>query len=68
MLPFVEVCYKINTIKPQNKLPESTREVSEMPSGLILSEGKNGAEVFGEFRNLCWRRMENIKWSEKVTN
>ena len=26
------------------------------------------AEVFRELWNVCWRRMEKIKWSEKVTN
>ena len=31
-----------------------------------LNTRKIGAEVFRELRNVCWRRMEKIKWSEKV--
>ena len=29
---------------------------------------KIGTEVFGELEMWCWRRMEKIKWSERVTN
>ena len=27
-----------------------------------------GVEAFRELLILCWKRIENIKWSEKVTN
>ena len=33
-----------------------------------LHTKKIGAEVFGGLRNVVCRRMEKIKWSEKVTN
>jgi hypothetical protein len=33
-----------------------------------LGNKKIGAEVFGECEMWCWRRMEKIKWSEKVSN
>ena len=29
---------------------------------------KIGAEVLESFEMWCWRRMEKIKWSEKVIN
>ena len=29
---------------------------------------KIGAEVLESFEMWCWRRMEKIKWSERVTN
>ena len=34
-------------------------------NNILLQTKKTGAEVFGE---LCWRRMEKIKWSQKVNN
>ena len=33
-----------------------------------LDTKKIGAEVSESFEMWCWRRMEKIKWSEKVTN
>ena len=33
-----------------------------------LDTKKIGAQVLGNLRNMEWRRMEKIKWSEKVTN
>ena len=33
-----------------------------------LNTKKIGTEVFGEFEMWCWRRMEKLKWSYKVTN
>ena len=33
-----------------------------------LDTKKIGTQVLGELRGECWRRMEKIKWSKKVTN
>ena len=33
-----------------------------------LNAEKIGADVFGELLNALWRRMEKMKWSEKLTD
>jgi hypothetical protein len=33
-----------------------------------LDANKISAKIFRELRMWCWRRIEKIKWTEKVTN